>query len=259
MPDPKPGEIRFDPDPLPLKDGPGKRQRAPLLLLPMRLEYRVVDRASAPKVVPRTELQAQIAEIRRAFGALKPDDKKGRDALAAKLATLTREAKPQPVQLADADLKTRTEIWLRWYPDNGFAEAGIAPPTAPETEALDAFLAHPYAQDWPKLGDETLVALWAELESVAGPARAVHLMRSRHREPAQDHEARIGRYHRPAGENPCLRLRARRNRSLRPRAGHPRQWRASGGGLLFAGHVGRGQLDVRIRNRHRTGHGDEAG
>lgn len=193
MRDPKPGDLRPDLDPLPLKDGPGKRQRAPLLLLPMRLEYRVVDRASAPKVMQRTEVQAQIAEIRRAFGVLKPDDQKGRDALAAKLATLTRKTKPQPVRLAEADLKTKTEIWLRWYPDNGFAEAGIAPPTAPETEALDAFLAHPYAQDWPKLGDETLVALWAELESVAGPSRAVHLMRSRHREPAHDHEARIGR------------------------------------------------------------------
>lgn len=193
-PEPKP-KPELDTKPLANDIKPGKPgARQPLLLMPMRLEYRIVDSKVPPTVVHPSDLSGAMMDLRRKFSQTKPSDRKALQALEQERVALNQKYKAVTPRLGPARLRSRTELWLRWYPDDNFAEAGTAPPSETETDALEAFLAHPLARYWPKLDDGTLLALWGELVAVAGPARAVHLFRQHDsEEKTRDWEARIGR------------------------------------------------------------------
>ena len=193
-PEPKP-KPELDTKPLANDIKPGKPgARQPLLLMPMRLEYRIVDSKVPPTVVHPSDLSGAMMDLRRKFSQTKPSDRKALQALEQERVALNEKYRAITPRLGPARLRSRTELWLRWYPDDNFAEAGTAPPSETETDALEAFLAHPQARYWPKLDDGTLLALWGELVAVAGPARAVHLFRQHDSEEMTgDWEARIGR------------------------------------------------------------------
>lgn len=180
----------LDVEPVP---GGIKVVRNPLLLMPMRLEYRVVSRVKPPTVLHRMEVTKQIAGLRRELSQLKPGDSKRAADLGAEITGLSGKAVGQAPKIGTAKLKSRKEIWLRWYPDDSFAEGGVAPPSEAEAEALKAFETHPRSRDWPQLPGGEVTALWAELVAIAGPARAVHLMRTAEMPEVKDWEARIGR------------------------------------------------------------------
>jgi len=87
------------------------------------------------------------------------------------------------------------ELWLRWLPDDAFAESGIQPPTEAETAALDTFLSNPASHRFPDETRGAAGAAWARLVADVGSEwRAAHLWRSRGNEAEpSSFDARAGR------------------------------------------------------------------
>lgn len=195
-PDPQDG---FKPGHTPKPDDalkPGDRAKVvknPLLMMPMRLEYRVVREEDKLQVVARSERADKLLEWHRKLVETKPDDKDTIAEIQHEIDQIMGNTGPRKLHLEKAKLEGDTEIWMRWYPDDSFAEDGIAPPSEEESKALAAFLAHPQSRDWPKLGEGEMTALWAEFAAVAGDARAVHLMRNQQASEDPYWEHRIGR------------------------------------------------------------------
>lgn len=171
----------------------GKFGAQPLLTFPMRLEYRIISKARPPMVLQTTKTITEIATLRRDLAKAQTADPDQARELGAKIRALSEKAATEERDLVAAELKSDTEIWLRWYPDDNFSQTGIAPPSEAETEALEHFRAHRFAGEWPKIDDDELAARWGALEALAGPARAVHLMRSSGQKPDPAWEDRIGR------------------------------------------------------------------
>ncbi|MFA3919693.1 hypothetical protein [Ruegeria hyattellae] len=152
--------------------------KAPLMLMPMRLEYRLVSEQDNLNVLSPHPEAKRLMEMRENLSLTDPRDEKAMDAMSADIAELSAaisEAKPV---IEPAKLQGERELWIRWYPDDNFAEAGIAPISEDEKTALQAVLDHPRVGDWPKVDDPGLVAVWSELVAMTGMARAVHLMRT---------------------------------------------------------------------------------
>jgi hypothetical protein len=193
-------EIEPDPGPViePLPEEPGPppdpqralRAAAPLLLLPLRLEYRVVD-VSIP-----TRVTADVGAILGAEATVRavttppprrrpaPRTRAGRvSAAAASSATLA---------VSEFALRTRKEIWFRWFPEDDFAERGIAPATDEETQALATFDAAVAGKPWHSATDTTVVGAWQTLVRTVAPARAVHLLRNRVAAGDPQWEKRVG-------------------------------------------------------------------
>src|ERR1700732_3813623 len=91
----------------------------PLLLLPLRLEYRVLE-TNAPMYVAGNigELLGSSADVAIATIA------------GSGVRATTRGWRLDPVQLT---LRTRREVWFRWFPDDDFALRGVAAATDLET------------------------------------------------------------------------------------------------------------------------------
>lgn len=180
------GGIRVDPTPPPILPGtdPG-----PLLLLPLRLEYRLVTRGRPPIVADlSTDLAALSAIDGRPGRSAASRTARGTERRAAVSAILRKEARTVRLVLAG----TR-ELWFRWYPDESFARKGIEPPTASEAAALAAFVTRVGAKPWFDGSDTDVAAGWQDLAAAVGPYRAVHLMRTRSTPPTGNYEDDIGR------------------------------------------------------------------
>lgn len=161
---------RFEIDPKLLE--PLKREAAPLLLLPLRLEYRLVDGAHPPIVAERADLALRRADIdtRHQAGSAGAPGRR-----AAAVADLRRDRlrdfTPKPVQPEGG-----RALWVRWYPDADFAQAGVPAVTADESAAVQAFRAVA-AANWWALPDAATAGAWAALVATCGPARALYLAR----------------------------------------------------------------------------------
>lgn len=151
----------------------------PLLLLPLRLEYRVVERN-----VP-VRLAANVA------------------ATFARSAGVTVEAPRRPARArrgpefrldaTNVTFTTRREIWFRWYPDEDFALHGIAPITQIESDALARFDESRAGKPWYDLNDAAVVSAWQTLSRDLAPERALHLIRHRDQPGDPDHLSALGR------------------------------------------------------------------
>lgn len=69
------------------------------------------------------------------------------------------------------------EIIFRWYPDDGFAELGIDPPTDDEVAALEVTRERLDGRDWWATDDAEVVGIFASFAQEVGAARAVSLLR----------------------------------------------------------------------------------
>lgn len=145
----------------------------PLLLLPLRLEYRVVNVA-----IP-TPVTAGV-------GALFGNDADVTVRPIAPPPSLTavpvggRAGSPvATLAVSEVSLRTRNEIWFRWFPEDDFAERGIAPANEEETQALAGFDAMLAGKPWYDASDATVVSAWQALVRTIAPVRAVHLLRDR--------------------------------------------------------------------------------
>ncbi|HEX2339452.1 MAG TPA: hypothetical protein VHI98_03145 [Vicinamibacterales bacterium] len=94
--------------------------------------------------------------------------------------------------VSEISLRTGKEIWFRWFPEDDFAERGIAPASDEETQALAAFDAAVAGKPWHGATDSTVVGAWQTLVRTIAPARAVHLLRNRAAAGDPQWERRVG-------------------------------------------------------------------
>jgi hypothetical protein len=135
----------------------------PLLLLPLRLEYRVVEAG-----VPVT------------LGTI-PDDARRDASRDAASGQTTVSAFGEKSELRFEVTPTeRREIWFRWLPDEPFALEGVEAASAEEQAALAAFLAavDDADADWFDVDNPAVAAAWQPYASAVGVYRGIHLVRS---------------------------------------------------------------------------------
>lgn len=141
----------------------------PLILLPLRLEYRVVEvnkpvrLAGNVAAIVRDEPDVVVRPERAG-----PSERHARPAV--------RDLRLNP---AEATFASGRQIWFRWYPDEDFALHGVPPATDAELAALLRFDAACVGQDWHALDDPAVVSAWQVLAREVAPERALHLLRHR--------------------------------------------------------------------------------
>src|SRR5829696_8141905 len=95
----------------------------PLLLLPLRLEYRVIEGETPLRVTgPVREMFREDASV-----------------VIERPARSSAVAPEWRLDAAAVTLRRRREIWFRWFADDDFALRGVAPPTEGEMAALSRF------------------------------------------------------------------------------------------------------------------------
>lgn len=145
-----------------MPDDDATRPADPLLLLPLRLDYRVVE-----------------AGERITLGSVPPEargDTSGGSAAGPRTVSALGERSPLRFQETTAD---RQEIWFRWYPDEPFALDGIAPASAEEQAARADFLAavEVTGADWFDADDPAVAVAWQTYTAAVGVHRGIHLLR----------------------------------------------------------------------------------
>lgn len=142
----------------------------PLLLLPLRLEYRLLDRQSplAGAIVPNAV--AARNKILKAAATSGDSVKRSKD-LNALRDKARKSFAERPILL-----HTDRELWLRWFPDSDFAQSGNPVVTPEEQAALATFRATAATQWW-ALPDAATSSAWQTLAQLTGPYRALHLLR----------------------------------------------------------------------------------
>lgn len=135
----------------------------PLLLLPLRLEYRVVERDSPLRVA------GHVAELFRGDETISVERSPPSDA----------RSPAWRLDAASLRFRARREIWFRWFPDDDFSLRGIAPPTDAENAALLQFDSSTAGKPWHAVDDPVVISAWQALSRSVEPARAVHLLRHR--------------------------------------------------------------------------------
>ena len=160
------------------------------MLLPLRLEYRFVTRAALPKVRDSRAILKRLTELEREQARA---SKKRRLEIAQEIIKLRNEALRTPFERIKPSLTSAEELWLRWYPDESFAEDGIAPPSEEEAAGLAEFNARLGGRQWWQVADEVVAPAWQDFARAVGPARAVHLKRTEAVKADPDFQNRIGR------------------------------------------------------------------
>ncbi len=179
-----------------------RRNPPPLLLLPIRLEYRVVQvpvfrrnpdlregRRLRPSPVPPGIRRNPAGFARRPNPAgivLRPNPG-GRPA-ALNPPIIARPGEAGTLRPASF----QTQIWFRWYPEEDFAEDGVAAPDADEIAALTETKNLLAGRAWHAADDE-VARIFEGFARQVGPERAVHLLRTDGMRDDPDWEARIGK------------------------------------------------------------------
>ena len=142
----------------------------PLILLPLRLEYRVVE-TNVP-----LNLAGNVAKILRgtAGTTVAPAPTSPKTTSRADAVTTPFRLNPTAVTFT-----TQRQIWFRWYPDEDFTLHGIAPPSEGEIDALKRFDRSLGSKMWHALDDPDVVSAWQTLSREIAPERALHLIRHR--------------------------------------------------------------------------------
>lgn len=141
---------------------------APLLLLPLRLEYRVVDAATPIRMTAAVSALFRDAAAATVRHIVRPP------ASAAGHGVRPASA---PLAVDELALTTQKEIWFRWFPEDDFAQRGVAPATDEEAQALASFKAMLADKPWYDATDTTVVSAWQTLSRTIAPERAVYLLR----------------------------------------------------------------------------------
>lgn len=169
-----------------------KIEALPLMLMPMRLEYRFIPAAGAI-TLNRTAINKKI----EALGSILPSGSKSKSALTAERKTREKLKKlradlnlrnPGSVSLVPAE-----KLLIRWYPDEAFSEKGVAPPTVDELESLKRLNTRLNGELWWDTSVEIVATAWQEFTGNVGIERGIHLKRKEGEKADPNWEARIGR------------------------------------------------------------------
>ena len=167
-------------------------EAAPLMLLPMRLEYRFIP-ASGATELKRDSINRKID----ALGELRPGVSRSRSSLAAdrKLReNLIKLRGDTRITLPGATKKVVGEkLYIRWYPDESFSEKGVAPPSDDELTALAHLNTRLGGSAWWDFSNAEVATAWQEFTGNVGVERGIHLKRSEGQPVDANWEARIGR------------------------------------------------------------------
>jgi hypothetical protein len=157
----------------------------PLMLLPLRLEYRVVQ-VNVPirfagNVAAMLEGGANISLEPRPTP--RPAPPRGG----------SRTTAPFRLEPRTVTFRSQRQIWFRWYPDEDFSLHGVAPPSEADIAALARFDAACGGQAWYALDDPAVVSAWQALSRDVAPERALHLIRHRGEPGDPNHLDALGR------------------------------------------------------------------
>jgi hypothetical protein len=170
---PRPGPIVIRP---PLVDATQEERikralgaAAPLLLLPLRIEYRVLPVATPMHVtagVASLFRDLQTATVRH---VVRPPRRSTR---------ATARVPSAPLAIDELALRTHQEIWFRWFPEDDFSQRGVEPARDEEARALVAFKTAIGDKPWHDAADAVVVSAWQTLVRTVAPERAVYLLRT---------------------------------------------------------------------------------
>lgn len=170
-------------------------QADPLLLMPLRLEYRFFERGEVFKQVNHEKLHEEFSKAHNtASGStLGAQTKRG----GARRAVISDELKKPLITDNRTSDSSTEQIWFRWYPDENFSEKGVAPITPVEQKILNEVNKNLAGRPWwnvngDDLDSEIATEQWQSLAGAVGPERAIHLLRGETLN-QQDYEDRIGR------------------------------------------------------------------
>jgi hypothetical protein len=158
----------------------------PLLLLPLRLEYRVVD-TNVP-----VRVSGNVRELVRNDPAISIDAPE-HPALGGVERPAHADAHSWRLDATTVRFNTQRQIWFRWFPDDDFALRGIAPPTEQELAAIARFDSVCAGEPWHAVDDASVVSAWQALAREIEPERALHLIRHRGDSGDPDHLDALGK------------------------------------------------------------------
>ena len=174
-----------------------KKPAPPLALFPMKLEYRFhkanTEVTSVNADAIHANIQAQEAKLSRHRVT---DRIKNSENLTAmqKMA-----ADPKKVKFEKKKI-TSEQLLLRWYPQEGFADEGLAPLTDEEARDLATLKRRLAGQPWWKQEDPEISAAWQSFVENVGAYRAIYLIRASERgvsekdlKSSRDYQSHIGR------------------------------------------------------------------
>ena len=124
---------------------------APLLLLPLRLEYRVVNRATPIRVTAGVSglFSGDASATVRATSSPNTPNTPRNDTGAR-----------TPLVVNELSLASHSEIWFRWFPEDDFAQRGVGPPSDDERLALAAFDVMTAGKPWYDATGSTVISAW---------------------------------------------------------------------------------------------------
>ncbi|UZE97472.1 hypothetical protein [Alkalimarinus alittae] len=150
-------------------------EASPLLLMPMRLEYRVVDNTEQLDMVDSGADTQKIKNVLAMGQGNSIKVKKARESAKNEMAS---ELRNQPIKKSRLPHRRKSEIWFRWYTDEAFTTKGIVPADDQEKALINHFLSRIGRHNWWDTSVEEVASGWQSLASTLGPQRAVHLLRS---------------------------------------------------------------------------------
>jgi hypothetical protein len=125
---------------------------APLLMLPLRLEYTWIEKDTDHKTVDRVAEKAMLKSAGQ------------------------HKMRRSPLGVKPIDV-TEQQIWFRWYPDDNFSESGAREASAREQTLLKAHGAMLGTEKWWDMSKPQARNAWLSLAADLGPQRALHLLR----------------------------------------------------------------------------------
>lgn len=98
----------------PVADG-DKRATPPLMLMPMRLEYRLVTAQDKLMVLRPHPEAAELTALRAKLSQTDPADEKSVAVLTGSIASLSARIDEASPVFKQAKLEADRELWFRWY------------------------------------------------------------------------------------------------------------------------------------------------
>jgi len=146
----------------------------PLLLLPLRLEYRVMETNVPIRVA------GHVRELFRNEAAITVETPAPmHPPLGGAGGDTHADPNKWRLDATAVTFNTQREIWFRWFHDDDFTLRGIAPPTEQERAAIARFDSACGGKPWHALNDAGVVSAWQTLSREVEPERALHLIRHR--------------------------------------------------------------------------------
>ncbi|MCM8530926.1 MAG: hypothetical protein NE330_07185 [Lentisphaeraceae bacterium] len=166
------------------------KEAAPLLLKPMRLEYRVFE---GMRRITKLNDSIIKRETKATDQILKKDTKANRSRYKNVKAAQLASSLKKPISKSAYTFRKGKEIWFRWYMDNAFSENGIPTVTEEEKALVNQFFDKIGSKQWWDTEDENVSAAWQALATTVEPERALHLLRNNGKEVENSGDDRIGR------------------------------------------------------------------